>query len=202
MRNQIRKMGTGINFAATLPRRTTTGEGKIGCLPHFSIRTKRNRSLEKAQMHTHLKSFAVAFVSILAFAAISHAQGRGGAPLANNPAPTTLVTGDAANGKDLYFAHGCYACHGFGGETGARRFVGVWGHLGSEQEFLTFLRARANVAPENKSTSMPNFPANALPDKSAKDIYAYIRSFKSTAPELKDIPALNAILEGASKPAK
>jgi mono/diheme cytochrome c family protein len=120
----------------------------------------------------------------------------------NNPPPTSPVTGDPANGKGLFFAYGCYACHGYNGETGARAFVGRWGHLANEQEFIVFLRGRANVAPENKSSSMPNFSDNTLSDKQAKDIYAHIRTFKSNAPELKDIPTLKAIVEAASKPAK
>jgi mono/diheme cytochrome c family protein len=133
-----------------------------------------------------------------------NAQGRGGraAVPTNNPPPTSPVSGDPVAGKAQFFANNCYACHGYNGETGARPFVGNWGHLGTEQEFLAFLRARANVAPENKSTLMPNFPESALSDKKAKDIYAYIRSFKSNAPELKDIPTLNAIIDAASKPAK
>jgi mono/diheme cytochrome c family protein len=141
---------------------------------------------------------------LLLSAAGLKAQGRGGLPPAptNNPAPTSPVTGDPVNGKALFFTNGCYACHGYNGETGARPFVGNWGHLGTEQEFLTFLRARANVAPENKSTLMPNFSENSLPDSKAKDIYAYIRTFKSNAPELKDIPTLNAIVEAAKKPPK
>ncbi len=65
--------------------------------------------------------------------------------------------------------------------------MGRWGHLATEQEFVTFLRGRANVAPVTPSASMPNFSAKSLPDKQANDIYAYIRSFKSTAPE-KDAP--------------
>ena len=36
-------------------------------------------------------------------------------------------------------------------------------------------------------------------DKQAKDIYAYIRTFKSSAPALKDIPTLNAIVDGAKQ---
>ena len=42
---------------------------------------------------------------------------------------------------------------------------------------------------------MPSFGESALSDKQAKDIYAYIRTFKSSAPELKDIPTLNAIVD-------
>src|SRR6266850_2270553 len=131
-------------------------------------------------------------VLLLLFAVGLNAQVRGGQVAAptNNPLPTSPVSGDPVNGKALFFTYSCYACHGYNGETGARPFVGNWGHLATEQEFLSFLRARANVAPENKSTAMPNFAESTMSDKQAKDIYAYIRTFKSNAPELKDIPAL------------
>jgi hypothetical protein len=49
---------------------------------------------------------------------------------------------------------------------------------------------------------MPNYPESALSDKQARDIYAHIRTFKSNAPELKNIPTLNAIVEAASRPYK
>jgi mono/diheme cytochrome c family protein len=129
--------------------------------------------------------------------------GRGGArgAVANNPPPTSPVTGNAANGKALYYNYSCYACHGYNGETG-RAFVGNWGNLQTEQGFIAFLRGRANVAPLTPATNMPNFAENTLSDKQAKDIYAYIRTFKSNAPELKNIPTLNAIVDAASKPAK
>jgi mono/diheme cytochrome c family protein len=80
--------------------------------------------------------------------------------------------------------------------------VGNWGNLGTEGRFITFLRGRANVAPVTPATSMPNFGESTLSDKQAKDIYAYIRTFKSTAPELKDIPTLNAIVESAKQEKK
>ncbi len=115
----------------------------------------------------------------------------------NNAAPTSPVSGNAANGKALFYSYGCYACHGYNGETGARPFVGRWGNLATEQGFVSFLRGRANVAPIIPITSMPNFSESVLPDKKAKDIYAYIRTFKSSAPPLKDIPTLNAIVEAA-----
>jgi mono/diheme cytochrome c family protein len=120
----------------------------------------------------------------------------------NNPAPTSPVSGNAANGKALYYSYGCYACHGYNGETGARPFVGRWGNLATERGFVNFLRGRANVAPIVPITSMPNFGEAALPDKKAKDIYAYIRTFKSSAPPLKDIPTLNAIVEAAKQESK
>jgi len=114
------------------------------------------------------------------------------------PAPASPVTGNATNGKALYYSYGCYACHGYTGETGPRAFVGRWGHLENEQAFTTFLRGRANVAPVTPSGAMPNFSAQVLPDPKAKDIYAYIRTFKSTAPQSKD-PTLNAIIDAAKQ---
>jgi len=127
--------------------------------------------------------------------------GRGAAPISNVPAPTSPVSGNAVAGKGLYYTYGCYDCHGYNGETGARPFVGRWGNLQTEQSFLTFLRGRANVAPVTPATSMPNFSAQSIPDKQAKDIYSYIRSFKSTAADVKD-PTLNAILDGATQEKK
>ena len=129
---------------------------------------------------------------VLALAGLTGAvvtlNGQGGGPgagtIGNNPPPTSPVTGNAASGKGLYFSYGCYACHGYNGETGARPFVGRWGNLSTEQTFLRFLRGRANVAPLTPSTSMPNFGESSLSDKQAKDIYAYIRTFKSSAPDL------------------
>ena len=131
------------------------------------------------------------------------AGGRGGGrgAVANNPPPTSPVTGNATAGKALYYSYSCYGCHGFNGETG-RAFVGNWGNLATEAGFIAFLRARANNAPNTPSTGMPNYPENTLSDKQAKDIYAHIRTFKSNAPELKDIPTLNAIVAAASRPYK
>jgi hypothetical protein len=49
---------------------------------------------------------------------------------------------------------------------------------------------------------MPNFSEASLSNKQAKDIYAFIRTFKSSAPDLKDIPALNAIIETSKQQTK
>ena len=150
----------------------------------------------KNKPHCYWLLVAVLVALPLATTNAQQSQGRGAVP--NNPAPTSPVTGNAATGKKLFYDYGCYACHGYNGETGARPFVGRWGHLATEQEFVTFLRGRANVAPVVPSTAMPNFSADVLPDKKAKDIYAYIRTFKSSAPEAKD-PTLNAIVESAKR---
>ena len=147
--------------------------------------------------------FAIA--GLLALSVTLGAQGRGpggGAPPGNKPAPTSPVSGNAASGKSLYYSFGCYACHGYNGETGARAFVGRWGNLATEQGFLSFLRGRGNVAPVIPSTSMPSFADESLSDKQALDIYAYIRTFKSSSPEVKDIPTLSAIVEASKREKK
>ena len=124
---------------------------------------------------------------------------RGG--VGTTPAPTSPVTGNAVAGKKLYFDYSCYGCHGYNGETG-RAFVGNWGNLQTEAGFIAFLRLRGDRASMTPATSMPNFSENTLSDKQAKDIYAYIRTFKSNSPEVKDIPTLNAIVSSASRPYK
>jgi mono/diheme cytochrome c family protein len=148
---------------------------------------------------------ASAFLAIAVAVPAMNAQegGPGGtARITNTPAPTSPVSGNATSGKKLYYSYGCYACHGYNGETGARAFVGHWGHLATEQDFVTFLRGRANVAPVVPSGSMPNFSEGVLPDQKAKDVYAYIRTFKSSAPETKTIPTLNAIVEASKQGTK
>jgi mono/diheme cytochrome c family protein len=142
-------------------------------------------------------------ITVLALPIGAYAQrGGGGGPLPNNPPPTSPVSGNAAAGKPLYYSYGCYACHSYNGETGARPFVGRWGNLKDENTFLRFLRGRANVAPVPPSTAMPNFSQDSLPDKQAKDIYAYIRTFKSSAPAAKDIPVLSSLVEAAKRDKK
>ena len=117
--------------------------------------------------------------------------------------PTSPVTGNAVAGKKLYYNYSCFSCHGYNGETGARAFVGNWDlNLSTEENFIKFLRARANVAPLTPSTEMPNFSEKTMSDKQAKDIYAYIRTFKPAQPDPKNIAVLQQIMADASKPAK
>ena len=149
-----------------------------------------------------MKRLFTTIAAMIAATALYAQGGREGVPQPNRPAPTSLVTGNAANGKALYYSYGCYACHGYNGETG-RAFVGNWNNnLATEENFIKFLRGRANVAPATPSTNMPNFAENTLSDKQAKDIYAYIRTFKSNAPPLQNIQTLNEIVKSASKPYK
>jgi mono/diheme cytochrome c family protein len=132
------------------------------------------------------------------------------APAASpNPSPkpvTTLsspVTGNAVRGKQLYHDYACYSCHGFNGETGARAFVPNWpANLATERSFIAYLRGRANVAPLQPSTSMPNYPVDSLSDAQARDIYAHIRTFKSAPPSVDKIGTMQQILDAAKRPYK
>jgi len=111
------------------------------------------------------------------------------------------VPGDAARGKELYHAHGCYGCHGFNGETGARDLVATGSPIIADlATFTLFLRLRADQAPLLPSTRMPNFPVESLSDAEVSDIYAYVRRFKLDAPAVADVPTLRAILEAAQRP--
>jgi mono/diheme cytochrome c family protein len=153
------------------------------------------------------KSCVMMFVAALWLAA-TNAVGAQATPSAQTakPAVTTLtspVTGNAVTGKKLYYDHACYSCHGFNGETGARAFVPNWpANLATERSFTAFLRGRANLAPVQPSTSMPNYPVESMSDAQARDIYAYIRSFKSTPPPIEKIPVMTQILAAAKKPYK
>jgi mono/diheme cytochrome c family protein len=117
------------------------------------------------------------------------------------PLPLGPVTGSVANGRQIYYDQTCYGCHGFNGETGARDLVGTNSPiLANEDNFIRFLRLRADVAPLLPSTRMPNYPASEIDDTEARDLYAYIRSFRLDAPELDDVPTLRSILESAERP--
>lgn len=109
------------------------------------------------------------------------------------------ASGDAVRGKQLYYDHACYSCHGYNGETGARDLVGTGSPIVENLElFMIFLRARAELAPLFPTTRMPNYPESTLSDAQARDLFAYIRTFELDAPEVDDIPALRSILDSAA----
>jgi len=165
-------------------------------------------------MKTHTKMLTVAagvVAALLAIPSDSAAQGGGGKGKGKQPATDAKqvsfklgpVTGNTANGRDLFYAHTCYGCHGFNGETGARDLVGTNSPiLATEESFTLFLRQRADQAPLLPSTAMPNFPEKALSNRDAKDLYAFIRSLRLNAPAIEDVPTLKKILESAEKPYK
>lgn len=109
--------------------------------------------------------------------------------------------GDIENGKRLYYEHGCYGCHGFNGETGARDLVGTGSPIvENEDAFVQYLRLRADQAPLLPSTRMPNYPEEALSDAEVRAIFAYVNTFVLDAPDVEDVPAFETILESAASP--
>jgi len=113
----------------------------------------------------------------------------------------TASAQDITKGKSLFYNNTCYGCHGFNGQTGARNLVGTNSPILSTPEtFISFLRGRAAFAPMIPSTAMPTFPASAISDAQARDIYAYIKTFKLDSPDVKDIPAYAAIEASAAAP--
>ena len=114
--------------------------------------------------------------------------------------PLGEITGDAEAGKQLYYDHACYACHGYTGETGHQMKLVGSGFLLNEQTFIIYLRLRTEQNPILPSETMPNYPQSSLSDEEAKDLYAYVRTFRDNAPPLEEIPTLNAIIESASRP--
>jgi len=109
--------------------------------------------------------------------------------------------GDAARGQQLYYDHGCYGCHGFNGETGARDLVGTNSPIVADLDtFTTYLRLRADVAPLLPSTRMPNYPESTLGDTDLRDLFAFVSSLQLNAPAIEDIPTLQAILDSADRP--
>lgn len=105
------------------------------------------------------------------------------------------ITGDSEKGTQLYYNYGCYGCHGYNGIGRKNLANDVSGIMSNETVFLTYLRGRSDMNPLFPTQSMPNYAATSLSDEDAKDIYAYIRTFRDDPPEVEDIPALKAILE-------
>ncbi len=117
---------------------------------------------------------------------------------------------EPAGGEQLYYDHGCYSCHGFQGKgTHVLRannlfpkppilLLGQAPFLVSEDVFRSYLRLRGNVAPEQPSVLMPNYPAATLDDAAVAALYAYISGFTPDEPPLEDIETMQWILEHAA----
>lgn len=151
-------------------------------------------------MKIHASIFAVALAMAAAVLIPGDAAAQNAAQKQFKMGP---VSGNPANGKQLYFTHSCYGCHGFNGETGVRDLVGRNSPIvANEETFVLFLRQRADQAPILPSSAMPNYSEASLPDKDAKDIYAYVRTFRLNAPKIEEVPTLRKILESAEKPYK
>ena len=92
--------------------------------------------------------------------------------------------GDAANGKRLYLADGCFMCHGRAGQGGAFNYPAP--SLAQielpVESFKAFLREPPN--------DMPAYSTAVLSDKEAADILAFLQSLPGRNP-VENFPLLN-----------
>jgi len=92
--------------------------------------------------------------------------------------------GDAANGKRIYLADGCFTCHGRSGQGGA--YTGPAPILAHTA--LPFDGFKGEL--RNPANDMPAYSEAVLSDKDIADIYAFVESLPGPRSP-KDIPILN-----------
>ena len=114
------------------------------------------------------------FIAVAAVAA----AGFGTAALAEG------ASGDAAKGKRVYLAVGCFMCHGRAGQGGAMNYPApaIAKVEMPVEPFVSFLREAPN--------DMPAYSVNVLSDADATDIHAFLQSLPGRKPA-KDFPLLN-----------
>ena len=105
----------------------------------------------------------------LAFAALGHAA-----------AQSVSETGDAARGRQLFMADGCYECHGTVGQGG----VGL--RLAPSPLPAAVIAAYIH----NPGGEMPPYTTKVVSNADVSDIHAYLASVP-TPPKVADIPALS-----------
>jgi mono/diheme cytochrome c family protein len=91
---------------------------------------------------------------------------------------------DAANGRKVYLAVGCFTCHGRSGEGGAFNYPtpALAQTKLPSAAFKTIVRAGPN--------DMPAYSEAVLSDKDLADIDAFVRSLPGRR-SAKDVPLLN-----------
>jgi mono/diheme cytochrome c family protein len=92
--------------------------------------------------------------------------------------------GDAANGKRIYLADGCFTCHGRSGQGGA--YTGPAPILAHTA--LPFDGFKGEL--RNPANDMPAYSEAVLSDKDIVDIYAFVESLPGPRSS-KDISILN-----------
>ena len=112
---------------------------------------------------------------------------------------TNVLSEDSSEGEILYLSHGCYSCHGYNGTGRYPLANDISGIMTSEELFTIFLRLRADLNPVSPSNSMPNYSKNVIDDSEAKQIYAYIKTFKDSPPQLEEIPIFKEMLDNSNR---
>ena len=91
--------------------------------------------------------------------------------------------GDAANGKRVYLADGCFTCHGRAGQGGA--YNGPAPVLAKTA--MPFEGFKMQI--RNPSNDMPAYSEPVMSDKEIADIYAFVQSLPGRR-DAKDIAIL------------
>ena len=112
---------------------------------------------------------------------------------------TKVLSEDSSEGEKLYLSHGCYSCHGYNGTGRYPLANDISGIMTNEELFTMFLRLRADLNPVSPSNSMPNYSKNVIDDLEAKQIYAYIKTFKDSPPQLEEIPIFKEMLDNSNR---
>lgn len=110
-------------------------------------------------------------------------------------------SGDAEKGEVIYYEYACYSCHGYNGTGRTLLLEGASGIITNEDVFIMYLRQRAELNPLLPANTMPNYDAATLSDEQARDLYAYIKTFKDDPPEVKDDPLMQGIIRAAKEAA-
>jgi len=109
-----------------------------------------------------------------------------GAAAALGACPAAWAQGEpeAANGKRVYLAVGCYECHGRAGQGGAFNYPAPpLAQTRLPQEAFT-------VVVRTGPNDMPAYSALVLSDRDLADLYAFVRSLPGPRP-VQDVPLLN-----------
>jgi mono/diheme cytochrome c family protein len=123
-------------------------------------------------------------VKRIAIAALAGAVFAAGAWVGAQAQAPDAPRGDAANGKRLYIAVGCFTCHGRSGQGGA--FNGPAPSLdGTAFPFEGFTGQI-----RGPSNDMPAYSDAVLSDQDIADIYAFVKSLPGPRSS-KDIAILN-----------
>ena len=93
--------------------------------------------------------------------------------------------GDAANGKRLYLADGCFTCHGRSGQGGAYQRSGA-----EPCQNRHAVRRISRAQLRDPANDMPAYSEAVLSDQDIADIYAFVQSLPG-ARSAKDISILN-----------
>ena len=108
-----------------------------------------------------------------------------GVPAWAQEVPQQVPKGDAANGKKVYLADGCYQCHGR---------VGLGGLMTGPAPVLAQTKmpyAAFHRQLRSPINDMPPYPQNLLSEQEVADIYAFLQALPGRRP-VKDIPMLSS----------